>query len=411
MINLALVDISKHLTEEVINKAFQTRTGSQDTVKCIEVSRAAAAGEGLLSAVYRVQVTGHQHSASFVVKGLIADPLLRKTLDSNKFFKREVEFFTTVLPVISEVQPTLGAKERISLYLPICYGSYHDGIDDYILLEDLSESDCRSVSETPSNEEKNRVLKTLAHFHAVSMALRIKSPEKFNEIANSLPELYFNETNRDWYSTYLRNAIDVDRKVMAEFEEADSVYYKKFNEVLSQDLYGQYIATVTTRGKHPVLCHGDSWAPNFLCSRDRMVMIDFQIVRCTSLATDLAYWIMMCSNHTTVKQDFLDAVDMYYSALAYYLQDMGLDTSKVFSRATLDQELKVYGKFGFLASLTSLPLMTSENCDGSVSIADKFPGVEKVPLERLWNITPIANQQDKLRLRNAVRVAVDVGLI
>ena len=411
MVRLTLATISKHLTEDVIDKVFKLKTHSEDNVQSVEITRAAPAGEGLISAVYRIHVTGRTNTAKFVAKGLVNDPLMRKSLDCHTYFKREALFFSTILPILCEIQKTSGAKERIQDYLPICYGCHLDGKDDYILMEDLSEKECSSITKHITLHERNLTLNCLAHFHAASLALRIKKPDAFAKLANGLNEVYYNDKNRKWYANYLAEAVKIDRKVLEEFEGPESVYFQRFNAVLNEDVYGQLIRIVNSRGDHPVFCHGDAWSPNFLCCKDKAIAIDFQLLRCASPATDLSYFILMCSDYCRTKEEFLEAVTLYYDSLKYYLTDMGIDAAKDFSFGMLLEELKKYGYFGILASITSIPLLANERCDTLQSFEMKYAGYDCIPLEELWPLSPIEQEEHKMRLVTAVRVAVDVGLI
>lgn len=410
MVQATLEEISKHLTKEVLLKAYRRRTNSNDSIRCLDVTRAAPAGEGLLSAVYRIKVTGEIHTASFVVKGMVKDSLLRKSLDCWKFYRREVTFFSTVLPAMIDLQTLSGAKEKIQDNIPICYEYLCDGDNDFILLEDLAESNCSAISSVPTLYERDVTLKSLAHFHAVSFALRIKNPDLFVKLANAVPEVYYTESNRNWYTPYLQSAIDIDRVVLVEFERPSSNYLKRFDQFVANDIYGQFIDSVTQLGDHPVLCHGDAWCPNFLTSKDRGVIIDFQLLRCTSLVTDMTYCIFMFGNLCRDKHEFLKAMRLYYDSLVYYLKDMGID-SKVFTFEDLKAELKKFGKYGILASLTSIPLLNSERCDVLESFEEKFSGVERIPLEELWKLTPMKTFEQKMKIVNLVRVAADLGLI
>ncbi|KAI5640358.1 ecdysteroid kinase domain-containing protein [Phthorimaea operculella] len=117
MLQSKLDIISRYFTEDVLDKAFKLKTGSQDVVKTIHISRAAPAGTGLLGAVYRIKVYGESHIASFVAKGMVQDPLLKRTLQTAKYFKREIEFFAIILPALMNVQKTAGGKETIQ---PTC---------------------------------------------------------------------------------------------------------------------------------------------------------------------------------------------------------------------------------------------------------------------------------------------------
>lgn len=89
---ITIAYFARILTETVIEEAFRKRTRSKDSIRSIEMTRAAPAGEGLISAVYRIKVTGILHSASFVGKGFVSDALLTKTVRSDIYYKREVQF-------------------------------------------------------------------------------------------------------------------------------------------------------------------------------------------------------------------------------------------------------------------------------------------------------------------------------
>lgn len=412
MVQKTLEKISNLLTEEVILRAFRRRTNSADTIRCVEVKRAAPAGEGLVGAVFRIKVTGNNHTASFIVKSMVQDALLRKSLDCWKYYWREITFFSTVLPALIEFQARSGAKEKIQNNIPLCYDYQCDGDKDYIiLLEDLADSDYSPVSSSSNLRERDLVLKALAHFHAVSFALRIKNPDLFINLANAVPEVYYTERNRHWYTPYLQSALDIVRASLVEFEHPSSNNLKTFDQLVGGDVYGHFIDSVTQLGDHPVLCHGDAWTPNFLSSKDNVGIVDFQLLRCTSLATDVSYCMFMFGDQCRDKIDFLKAMRVYYDSFVYYLDDMGIDSGKVFTWEDLMGELNKFGKYGVLASLTSLPLLNSERCDVLESFEDRFSGVDRIPLEILWKLTPMKTVEQKMKLVNHVRLAVELGLI
>ncbi|XP_030040334.1 uncharacterized protein LOC115455775 [Manduca sexta] len=411
MVQLTLADISKYLTVAVLDKAFKLRTNSQDVIRFFQITRAAPAGEGLIGAVYRIRVSGEQHTASFIAKGFAGDVLLKKSLDCTKYFERETRFFSKILPVLVELQASLGAKHTIQNNIPICYGCHNDGENDYLLLEDLAESDCKSISENPTEFERDITLGSLAHLHAVSFALRIKKPDVFARFASSIPELYYTAENRQWYQRFLQNAVKLDLDVLRQYEDDSSIYLQKFKKLVDDDIYEKVIEICSTPGCFPVLSHGDAWCPNFLCSKDRAVMIDFQLFRCASPATDVTLFLILCSNVCRDKEDFFKAIDVYYNSVTYYLKDMGINPATVITRQDLNEELRKFGKFGLFGSITSIPLLASKRCDVLESFEEKFADLERIPLEELWVLTQIDDEDHKMRLVNAVRVSVDTGLI
>ncbi|KAI5640357.1 ecdysteroid kinase domain-containing protein [Phthorimaea operculella] len=251
----------------------------------------------------------------------------------------------------------------------------------------------------------------MAHMHALSIALEQRRPEEFKQITKNIPELYFSEDNRSWYAKYLKNAIDIDLKTLAEFEDVEtSIYYKKFSELVSGDPYGLAIRLLSDRSRRTVIAHGDAWFPNFLRSKTRTVAIDFQLVRHASPVTDVAYFVLI-SKQCANKENALEAFRVYHEALTYYLNDVGIDANQVYSWEDFNTDLKLFGKFGLIAASTSIPLLCSERCDVLEQFDVKYSGVDKIPLEELWPLTELKTEEDKMYLVNAVRLAVDIGLI
>ncbi|XP_013139963.1 PREDICTED: uncharacterized protein LOC106104452 [Papilio polytes] len=411
MLQLTLADVSKQLTKDVIVEAFRSKTNSKIDVENVQVTTAAPKGEGLISAVYRINVSGSHRSASFVAKGLVHDAVLRRTLNCSMYFRRETLFFSKILPILIELQESLGANEKIQNSVPNCYDYFVDGQNDYILMEDLAARGYASIPPMPTEFERNEALKVLSHLHAVSMALRITKPFLFTKITNEIFEIYYREDKRSWYTPYLLRAMKLDLQVLSEDETvSNTIYYDKFKKLASEDPYGELVRLVTTRGEYAVINHGDAWCPNFLCSKENAIAIDFQLIRATSPATDLSYFILLCGSLCQSKNDFMKAVDIYYSNFEYYLRDMNIKPEEVFTKQMLYSELKKYGKFGLLAASTSIPLLASERCDVN-TFESKYAGVERIPLEELWKLTPITDKNVKESLINAVRVATDLGFI
>lgn len=407
MAQLTLQKISVHLTQAVVQRAFHLKIGKEDTIQSLELSPAAPPGSGLIGALYRIKVKGKNNSTSFIAKTLVRDPLLRKSLPSEIFFQREIFFYLELLPALVKVQKSSGAKEMIQNVVPICYACHCDGISDYILLEDISYS---AASIHPTACERNKILKTLAHLHAVSMGMRIKEPEEFVKLKNSLSELYYTENRRQFYANYLKKALELDLEALKKVEDPSrSIYYKKFFEIVSNDPYGQLVDLLCS-SDHMVFNHGDAWSPNFLCSKEKAIAIDFQLARCTSPVADLSYFLLLSINSCPTKDKFIEVVRLYYDYFVHYLKDMGVDDG-VFTWDDLNSDLKKHGKFGLLTASTSIPLLGSERCNVLESFEEKYAGMETIPLEILWPLSPLSTVHQITNLKNAVHVMVDLELI
>lgn len=408
-----LSDISVHLTEEVLDKAFKEKTMSEDTIQSINITRATPIGDGLISAVFRINVAGEEHQTSFFVKGLIKDKLLRKTLRCARLFKREAIFFTKILPAFTKIQNSLGGNEHIEKFIPKCYSCHCDGEEDYILLEDLVEQGYTSMSGEATADQCYLAIRTLAHFHAISFALKHKANTLFSTLTKDIDELYYTEDNKSWYETFLNNGIEINRMALEVFEAPNtSRYYKKFVQVTSKDVYREMIQLASTKSEHYVICHGDAWLQNFLCNDKEAATVDFQLLRCASPSVDLMFLCLLCAPICKSKKTFETAIEYYYSFVQFYLRDLGLDIQNLMTIEDLWKEIRSYGKLGMLQLLTTIPLTSEpEFCDNLDDFEVKFKDVDRIPLEYLWRLRPLTEERQQLRFVNALRVAVDVGIL
>lgn len=79
-----------------------------------------------------------------------------------------------------------------------------------------------------------------------------------------------------------------------------------------------------------VICHGDCWTNNFLYryGTDRktvsdVCLVDFQLIRCGSLALDIANLIFCCTDHALRKEHLQDVLKLYGEELAKALKKFG----------------------------------------------------------------------------------------
>lgn len=94
-----------------------------------------------------------------------------------------------------------------------------------------------------------------------------------------------------------------------------------------------------------IVCEGDCWAPNFLVrdvgrNRKEALMLDFQLARCASPVTDLAFFTYSCTLKSFRDQYFDDVLKMYHSELRCAIKLLGSDPENIYPWNLFMEEVK-----------------------------------------------------------------------
>lgn len=123
-------------------------------------------------------------------------------------------------------------------------------------------------------------------------------------------ETYYHEKFRQWYLPYQTDFINVARDAMTR-EYGDTTYESKMKEFTGTSYYDTMCRLARETGKYSVICQGDCWAPNFLLKYDATdsiavdtKLIDFQLARFASPATDLSFFMYTCTEQDIREKHF-----------------------------------------------------------------------------------------------------------
>lgn len=102
----------------------------------------------------------------------------------------------------------------------------------------------------------------------------------------------------------------------------------------------------------------------------KICLLDFQIARFASPVLDLVYFLFTSTNKA-VRDDHIHTIwDLYHTQLSRTIRRLGSDPEKLYNRATFDQELIRYGKFGALIAPMLLQVITAP--------ASELPDMDKM---------------------------------
>lgn len=100
-------------------------------------------------------------------------------------------------------------------------------------------------------------------------------------------------------------------------EYGGTTYESIMKEFSGPGYYDRMCQLARSSGKYSVICHGDCWAPNFLLKHDSTgsvavdsIMIDFQLVRVASPATDISLFMYTCTQQDMREAHFDELIQV-----------------------------------------------------------------------------------------------------
>lgn len=113
---------------------------------------------------------------------------------------------------------------------------------------------------------------------------------------------------------------------------------------------------LTKTGALAVINHGDMWANNILLGNNSVKLIDFQIMRFTSLAADLNYFLYVNLDPNFRIEHKDEFLRYYLDELLANIKEWELPVEKLLTMEWLQNEMRKYALFGFICGLWVLPV-------------------------------------------------------
>lgn len=183
-------------------------------------------------------------------------------------------------------------------------------------------------------------METLGQYHALSFALRDKNPEEFKRLGNILKETYYHDKFRTWYAGFLKGMILVGSDAVSK-EYGGTLVEKKMQEFVGDEskFYNTLSDLCARQNEYSVFCHGDCWMPNFLISYQeingekipaQIKIIDYQLARLASPATDISFFIYSCTLQDLREKHYDELIKIYHESLSDLLIKLNCNPQKLF---------------------------------------------------------------------------------
>ncbi|VEN56402.1 unnamed protein product [Callosobruchus maculatus] len=216
--------------------------------------------------------------------------------------------------------------------------------DSILLIEDLTTKgfEIKDRFVGYDYDEIQAVLKTVAFFHGVSLAMKIKDPISFEANIKSLSQIDL--FSREVMERLWEMVPDVEQdnesnaklllQILEDYHIPQQYIHKMANFLASQYLpfAGEKLHTVPGTEPFSTLIHNDLWINNIMHiirngSTSETKLIDFQMYRYNHPANDLMHLLFTSVKHAVLKEHLDDLIEFYYKELITSLLRMECDIS------------------------------------------------------------------------------------
>ncbi len=360
-------------------------------------------GDGFLGDLLRFKINGQQNNTlstlSLICKLPSINPVQRVEMHTDITFSREILLYDYVLPYFVEFQKENGVSEADGFYsFPKCYGTILDAKpngDHAIVMEDLLVNNYYLFDKLKKidYERAKLVLVELGKLHAVSFAIRAKSPEKLHEIQSKA----YNDHHKSMYRSpvameFLNTNIE---KAVGSLEQHEIGLIKKVEAVKGNncfDVIDQVFSNLTPE-PFGVIVHGDMWNNNVMYQNadnakpSKLMFIDWQMSQFGSPALDVAHYIFCSLDEDIRGQYYHEFVDCYYNSLSQTIKKFGCNDQELFTLTDLKNQFKKYGRTCLFAGPILCQIMTVNPTD--------LPDMNSV-LQQWQEIAETGETQDRL---------------
>lgn len=208
-----------------------------------------------------------------------------------------------------------------------------DVVDDdaVLLLENLKISgyDIGDRMKGLDLQSAKLILRDLAIFHAIPIALKVLKPNVFREkVAPNLKKFRAFESLSEEVKIGMRDALLWIAKQdprTARFEQ---------NLLERWEIASDYWANTNKKPREPfaTICHNDFWVNNVMLKFENGVVpvgtkiIDFQLIDYESPAKDVVFFLFSSVQKAVLDDNYDNLIDLYYNTFIDTLKQLGCDT-------------------------------------------------------------------------------------
>jgi thiamine kinase-like enzyme len=374
--NSGEVVIPSWLNYEFLAEILSEAKDKNISVTNMDVKAAVGKGDNYLSTLYRVTLEfseskdGNEvNNYSLVIKTLPPGDILQKLLRIINGFEKELQMYNITLPALHRIMMGVSANANFrslsARYLPTKKR-------DMIVLEDLQQFGYKMANRQTGLdlEHCKLTVRALARLHAGSVALHKTDPSSMNMYLESM--FADTEEQRAFMNRFGQNLNFLASKIDA--WSGYEHYGNKIRKLIPTALDRMIHCTKPKEVSLNVLNHGDCWTNNIMfhyCPKtgqvDDVRFVDFQLLRFSSPALDLQYFLCTSTNDEVRFRQRGYLLREYHAELRDTLEALGLDPDQYTLQQLYDdfEETEIFGLLIVCSYLCSMLASSNEVPDFS----------------------------------------------
>ncbi|XP_063223192.1 uncharacterized protein LOC134531421 [Bacillus rossius redtenbacheri] len=358
--------LEKLLQESKNNRCLSVRDSS--------VENASGRGDNYISKLFRVTVNqgNPAEKKTFFVKILPDEGIVRDMVERSSAFSTEMRMYRDTLPRMNKLLARCAPGQFGSLG-PECYYLSSSEEPLVLVIEDLREKGYAMADRRRGLDLEHSLLvvRTLARFHACSVAARAEEPSSVETYASNL---FFEEASRTFWENNFKSTLTAMAEVVRRWDGFGDEFAEKLR-ARSATMREDLVRLLRSRDDaFKVLLHGDLWVNNVLFRYgegeqeeegrrpEDAMLIDFQFCLFASPGIDLQHFVHTSPTEQVRAEHAEGLLRAYHAELSATLRLLGLGAETLSFRQLLeDYESKaLYGAF---AALLCLPVILSDERD------------------------------------------------
>ncbi|KAK3868493.1 hypothetical protein Pcinc_026118 [Petrolisthes cinctipes] len=358
------------ITEQHVKSALRKDKGDEAQLLTWNINNFTKKGDNLATVVTSVVIDYHlgseTHQTSYIIK---LNPCITSAFTdsfTNMVFEKEVNFYEEILPDLNHMLKNAGQE---LLRMPELFHSSLEENKELIILKDLRRRGFVMVEKFKGQDEAHVMLalKELSRLHASSILLQAKAPDtNLSERYPSLDKdiIYCTGEKKEKLQKMFSGGYNNAIMILKSCERHTAAAWLERNLPNVLDLFQEHLEKIPP---FKVICHGDFNNNNILFRYNEVgdplevMIIDNQVTRVASPATDLAYFLYTCVRGDIRKAKLQDFLGVYYSTFSSMVEVGGVAVP--FTLSELKQEFQKRMMYGLLICLLFVPYYLGENVE------------------------------------------------
>nr|AAW57431.1 10G08 [Ips pini] len=308
-----------------------------------DIKNLTTAGENYGSILLSVNIVienGKTETIKAVAKAVPKNDFIKNFFMSSLTFKKELYFYQNVIPALKKFQTDQGMKELVDFTAEFYGGrltldsnqqEYADE-DAVILMENLKVSGYQTMERTVGFDFDTTclIIKNIAQFHAVPIAMRIKNPSTFMELIK--PYLHHTDLFTQSMPEEMQNSLTEDIIKLAS-ENPQCAPYVKALKRKCESCYRSGKNPKIGRELFTTITHNDIWVNNLLIKFDENgipignKLVDYQFLNYDSLGKDLIFFLFDSVQNEVIKRKYDEILRIYHDTFISTLKRLNVDTT------------------------------------------------------------------------------------